>query len=77
MHYTITTMEDFNGSQSLKLNKAGNQYQVYFYNKGSSKATSKTFKTIEEAERAFFRIASCFIHGDYSAEDRAKMLLNC
>lgn len=77
MFYTITTMDDFSGMQSLKLNKSGNQYQVCHYYKEATKYTSKTFETIEDAERAFFKIASCFIHGTYSAEDRAKMLLDC
>ena len=77
MYYSIANMDDFNGMQSLKLNKSGNKYQVCHYDKAATKYTSKTFETIEEAERAFFKIASCFIHGTYSAEDRAKMLLNC
>lgn len=77
MYYTIATMEDLSAKQSLKINKNGNKYDVCLYDRDISKFTRKTFATIEEAEQAFLKIASCFIHGVYSAKDRAKMLLDC
>ena len=77
MSYTITTMRDITGMQELNLGKTGNQYLVGYYNKGTSEYTHKKFDTIEAAEKAFFKIASCFIHGEHSPADRAKMLLDC
>lgn len=77
MNYTITTMTNFDGMQILNLDKDGNKYTVGLYNKEKSKYTHKTFDTIETAEKAFLKIAGCFIRGDYSADDRANMLLNC
>ena len=76
MHYTITTMTADCGSQILTLDKHGNQYMVNFHDKNTAESTHKTFKTIDEAEKVFLKIASCFIHSYYSAKDRAEMLKN-
>lgn len=77
MQYTITHMEDYNGMQQINLDQTGNKYLVGHYNKGTKTYTHKTFDTIEDAETAFLKLASCFIRGDYSPEDRAAMLLAC
>lgn len=74
MNYTIATMENIEGTQVLSIDKDGNKYSVCFYDKETSKLTIKKVATIKEAEAAFMKIASCFIHSTYSAENRAKML---
>ena len=75
MNYTITHMENYDGTQILNLDQDGNKYMVGFYDNLTSKYTHKKFATMDEAEAAFLKIAKCFIRCDYSAEDRAKMLL--
>lgn len=75
MNYTITHMENYDGTQRLNLDQDGNRYLVGHYDKLTKKYTHKKFATLDEAEAAFLKIAKCFIRCDYSAEDRAKMLL--
>lgn len=76
MHYTITTMNDFDGTQTLSLDKCGSQYMVGHYDKLTSTYTHKRFDTIEEAEAIFLKIAQCFIRCTHTAEARAEMLKN-
>lgn len=74
MNYTIVTMKDFNGMQEIGIDKYGNQYTVWHRNKAWSTWTRKTFETLDEAERLFMALAKCFIRGEWSAEDRMKIV---
>lgn len=76
MNYTITTMESADKMQRITLDRHGNKYLVGFYDKGTCEYTHKIFNTLDEAEQAFLKLASCFIRSTYSSKDRAEMLKN-
>lgn len=75
MNYTIASMKDFNGNQEIGIDKYGNQYTVWHRNKAWSTSTRKTFDSLEEAESLFLTLAKCFIRGEWSTEDRVKIML--
>lgn len=76
MNYTITTMESADEMQRLHLDKTGNRYLVGFADLTYREYAYKYFDTLDEAEQAFLKLASCFIRSTYSAKDRAEMLRN-
>jgi len=74
MNYTITSMTNFGGNQIISVDKNGSKYSVGFYDKETQSFTHKDFNSIGEAEAAFMKMASFFIRGMYSAEQRANFL---
>lgn len=76
MNYTIVTLEAVGRDSILDISKDGNQYTVGIYDRESHSSATKTFKTIDEAEKVFMRFASYFIKGMYSTSDRMEMLRN-
>ena len=74
MYYTISIMSDCTGTQSLNHDKVGNEYKVGIRNKDTSTYKHRKFATIEEAEAKFLYLARCIIRGEYSFEDRVKIL---
>ena len=74
MNYTITFMHDNNGNQEIGIDKQGNKYMVWHNNQAWGSFVHKTFDTIEEAEGLFMTLARCFIRGEWSVEDRIKIM---
>ena len=74
MHYTVSIMSDPTGEQQINLDKVGNKYLVGLRNKPTSTYKHRTFDTLAEAEQKFLYLASCIIRGNYSFEDRVKIL---
>ena len=73
MHYTITTVD---GTQSISLDKTGNQYDVVFHDNITGQHACKTFHSFDKAEVAFLKIAKHFNRNMYSLKDYAGMLKN-
>lgn len=74
MHYTVSILSDPIGSQSLNLDKVGNEYLVGIRNEDNTVYKHKRFATIEAAEAKFLYLARCIVRGNYSFEDRVKIL---
>ena len=74
MNYTVTSTKDIHNGQILDFVKDGNTYNVEFSN--GEKFITKKFRTIDEATKIYLEIASYFINGLYSFEQRAKLLTN-
>ena len=76
MHYTISILSDPHGGQQLNIDKVGNQYLVGLRNEETGTYKHRRFDTLAEAEKKFLYLASCIINGNYSFEDRVKILEN-
>ena len=76
MNYTIVTLEAVGRESILDISKDGNQYTVGIYDRESHSSATKTFKTLDEAEKVFMKFSSYFIRGMYSTADRMEMLRN-
>ena len=74
MNYTVTSTRDIHNGQFLDFVKDGNTYNVELSN--GEKFITKKFRTIDEATKIYLEIASYFINGLYSFEQRAKLLTN-
>lgn len=74
MIYTIATLEDQIGT-ILSLVKDGNQYRVELYDKErhNGRSTEKV-DTIDAAYKIFERLVEPLVKGEYSFEDRYKLL---
>lgn len=46
MYYTIASLEDVAGNQTIDFNKDGNKYTVSMYNKETKESCSKTYKIL-------------------------------
>lgn len=74
MNYTVASTRDIHNGQILDFIKDGNTYNVGLSN--GEKFITKKFRTIGEATKIYLEIASYFINGLYSFEQRAKLLTN-
>lgn len=76
MIYTIGILEDVQGNIKVYFDKSGNEYVVAIYNTDSHISTHKDFKNLKSAIKAFQEVSSWILEGDYSEDDRRKMLLD-
>lgn len=74
MYYTMTSLEDHVFHQRLSIDKNGNKYVVGIHDRDTSTYKHRTFDNLAEAEQKFLYLARCIIHGNYSFEDRVKIL---
>ena len=72
MAYSIVTMKDLQFNQIIEIVKEGNTYNVDFTDKNTF--ITKKFRTLEEAQQVYLKIASYIIQGLYTFEQRAKEL---
>lgn len=72
MYYTIASLEDVAGNQTIDFNKNGNEYTVSMYNKGTKESCSKTYKNFVDAEYVYMKFVRVVLEGIYSFEERKK-----
>lgn len=72
MNYIIMNTVDTAAGMGLALTKIGNEYRVEIHHEREHSA--KTFKTLDDAYRAYERIAYCIAFGLYSVQQRREML---
>lgn len=72
MYYTIASLEDMAGNQTVDFNKDGNKYTVSMYNKGTKESCSKTYKNFADAEYVYMKFVRAVLEGLYSFEERKK-----
>lgn len=72
MYYTIASLEDMAGNQTIDFDKDGNKYTVSIYNKGTKENCSKTYKNFVDAEYVYMKFVRAVLEGLYSFEERKK-----
>lgn len=72
MSYSIMHTIDTASGMGLALTKIGDEYRVEIHHEREHSA--KTFETLNDAYKAYERIAYCIAFGLYSVQQRREML---
>lgn len=75
MNYTIAWLEEAHSGFNMDYGKNGNKYYISVHDKESGIYRSREFERQDEAVQIFVLLTAAVCRGEYSFEDRVKILM--